>query len=101
MPQAEQDIDEALNYIANELCNPDAAEKLIDGMAEIMGTVSAFPFSFPTLKDKRLTQGNEYRRADINNFVLIFKVAEDLREVRVMAALYAPSDVVARLLKRI
>ena len=101
LPQAEQDIENALNYISNELCNPDAADKLIDDMMEIMDNVSLFPYSLPTLKDKRLTQGNEYRRADVNNFVLIYKVAEDVKEVRVMAALYGPSDVVARLLKRI
>ena len=101
LPQAEQDIEEALNYISNELCNPDAANKLIDNMVEIMENVSMFPYSLPTLKDKRLAQGNEYRRADVNNFVLIYKVAEDVREVRVMAPLYAPSDVVARLLKRL
>lgn len=101
LPQAEQDIEEALNYISNELCNPDAANKLIYNMTDIMENISMFPYSLPTLKDKRLAQGNEYRRADVNNFLLIYKVAGDVREVRVMAALYAPSDVVARLLKRL
>lgn len=70
-------------------------------MMEIMENVSMFPYSLPTLNDERLMKGNEYRRADVNNFVLICKITEDVQEVRVMAAFYGSSDVVERLLKRI
>lgn len=101
LPQAEADIREALNYISNELCNPDAANKLLSDMVDAMENVSLFPNSHPKLNDKRLTAGNEYRRVVVNNFVLIYKVVEEVREVRVMAALYAPSDVVSRLIKRL
>lgn len=100
LPQAESDIAEVLNYISNTLCNPDASIKLLDDIAKIMENVSRFPYSLPILKDKRLTSDKEYRRADVNNFVLIYRISEDVKEVRVMAALYAQSDVVSRLLKR-
>ena len=101
LPQAESDIEETLNYIAEKLFNPTAAIKLLEDMEKTMRSVSQFPYSRPQLKDERLTLGADYRRADINNFVLIYKVVEEVREVRLMAFFYAPSDVVARLFKRI
>ena len=101
LPQAESDIEQALNYISVDLCNPDAAVGLLNDITKMMENVSRFPYALPTLTDKRLTLGKEYRRADVNNFVIIYKIAEEQKEVRVMAALYAASDVVARLLKRL
>lgn len=101
LPQAEADIRDVLQYISNELCNPDAANKLLTDMIEAMESVSMFPNSRPKLNDKKLTADNEYRRIDVNNFVLIYKVVEEVREIRVMACLYAPSDVISRLIKRL
>lgn len=101
LPQAESDIEETLSYIAEKLFNPSAAVKLMEDIEETMRSVSQFPYSKPQLKDKRLTLVADYRRADVNNFVLIYKVVEEVKEVRIMAAFYAPSDILARLLKRI
>ncbi len=55
----------------------------------------------PLLKNNLVTDKNEYRRADIDNFVIVYKVVEESKEVRIMAAFYAPSDIVQRFLKRI
>lgn len=101
LPQAESDINEVLNYISIDLCNPDAAVKLLNDMTEMMENVSRFPYSLPVLKDNRLTSGKEYRRADVNNFVLIYKIAEEAKEVRIMAAFYASSEIVSRFLNRL
>lgn len=101
LPQAEQDIGQTVKYIAEELCNPSAAVKLLSDMQNAMINVSKFPYSGQKLKDKRITLGAEYRRVEVNNFVLIYKVAEEEKEVRVMAAFYGASDVVARLIDRI
>lgn len=101
LPQAESDIEDTLKYISEELHNPTAADKLLSNMMETMKNISMFPYSRPTIKDERVTLGKEYRRADIENFVLIYKIVEELKEIRIMAAFYGPSDVVARMLKRI
>ena len=45
-----------------------------------MKIISVFPYSSPTIKDERVTLGNEYRRANIENFVLIYKVVEELKK---------------------
>jgi hypothetical protein len=55
----------------------------------------------PLLKNNLVTDKNEYRRADIDNFVIAYKVVEESKEARIMAAFYTPSDIVQRFLKRI
>ncbi len=74
LPQAESDIKETLDYIAEKLFNPTAAVKLIEKMEETMQSISLFPYSRSKLNDERLTLGMEYRRAEVDNFVLIYKV---------------------------
>ena len=101
LPQAEADIEETLKYISEELCNPTAAVKLIEDMQEAMENISLFPYSCPTIKDEKVTLGTEYRRVVVGNFVLIYKVVEEEKEVRIMAVFYGSSNVIVRLLKRI
>ncbi|MDE5667028.1 MAG: type II toxin-antitoxin system RelE/ParE family toxin [Clostridia bacterium] len=101
LPQAEKDIDETLSYISNELENPQAAKNLLGHIIKTIEIVTEFPYSMPLLKNNLVTDKNEYRRADIDNFVIIYKVVEESKEVRIMAAFYTPSDIVQRFLKRI
>lgn len=99
--QAEDDIAETLAYISDELKNPQAARKLWTEIFNTIDTITAFPYSMATLKNKKITLGKEYRRAEVNNFVIIYKVVEEAKEVRIMAVFYGASDVVARLIERL
>ncbi|MCM1534124.1 MAG: type II toxin-antitoxin system RelE/ParE family toxin [Corallococcus sp.] len=99
--QAEQDISQTLAYISNELHSPKSAQKLLQDLISTVDTITSFPYSMATLKDIKIPNGDIYRRAEVNNFVLIYKVVEGVKEVRIMAVFYAPSDVSARLTKRI
>lgn len=99
--QAQDDITEILSYIREYLHNPSAAAKLLDDILSIVDTISNFPLSMPLIANAALTNGQEYRRAIVDNFVLIYKVVEEVREVRIMAAFYAMSDIFARFLERL
>lgn len=100
-PQAIEDIDETLAYITNELENPDAAKKLFEELEKTFERIALFPYSMAKIRNDDITLGKEYRRAEVNNFVLIYKVTEEPRQVRVMAAFYGPSDVIRRLSERL
>ncbi|MCH5158802.1 MAG: type II toxin-antitoxin system RelE/ParE family toxin [Clostridiales bacterium] len=100
-PQAIEDIEEALAYITNEFDNEIAAKKLFDKITETVDRIALFPRAMPKVKNDGITLGKEYRRADVDNFVLIYKIEEKEKEVRIMAAFYGPSDVISRLLKRL
>lgn len=99
--QAEDDIIETLSYISDELKNPQAAQKLWTDILNTVDRIRAFPYLGAMLKNEKITLGKEYRRAEVNNFVMIYKVVEEAKEVRIMAVFYGASDVVARLTERL
>ena len=101
LPEAEADIDEILGYIANGLCNPAAARTLWRDMIEAIERAARFPYAMPVLKNEIIGNGNEYRRLDVDNHVPVYKIVGEVKEIRIMAVLYAPSNVAARLLGRI
>ena len=99
--QAQDDITEILTYVREHLRNPSASAKLLNDILALVDTISNFPYSMPLIANAVLTNGQEYRRAIVNNFVLIYKVVDELHEVRIMAAFYAMSDVLANFLERL
>lgn len=101
LPQAEKDITDILDYIANELSNPTAAKNLWSNIKESIERARMFPYAMPLLKNERITTGKEYRRSDVNNYVVIYKVVEELKQIRIFAVLYGKSDVMARVLNRL
>ena len=101
LPQAEADISDILDYIANDLSNATAAEHLWVDMIEAIGRAKTFPYAMPVVKNERITLGAEYRRLDVNNYTLIYKIAEDEKEIRIFAVFYGPSNVLSKLLNRI
>ena len=99
--QAEQDISQTLAYITEELKSPMAAQNLFTEIVSMIDAISMFPYSMPKLKNDKISLGNEYRTAFVNNFVLIYKIVEELKEVRIMAVLYASSDIISRVIERL
>lgn len=88
---AENDIDEILEYISINLSNPEAAKKLWNNIKEGIKRISMFPYAMPTYKGKYINDEKEYRRLDIHNFAIIYKIIEDIKEIRIMTAFYTPS----------
>lgn len=101
LPQAETDISDILGYIENELLNPSAAKDLWADIKEAIGRAQMFPYAMPIIKNKRIALGKEYRRLDVNNYAVIYKVVEEQKEIRIFAVFYGPSNVVARVLGRV
>lgn len=99
--QAKDDISEILSYVRDNLKNLSAAAKLLNDVLNAVDVISSFPCSMPLIADEKLTKGQPYRKAIVNNFVLIYKVVDEQKEVRVMAAFYAMSDVFSRFFDRI
>lgn len=100
LPQAEKDITEILDYITNGLSNPTAAMNLWSDIKEAIGRAKMFPYAMPLLRNERITLGREYRRLDVNNYVVVYKVVEELKQVRIFAVFYGPSNVLAKVLNR-
>ncbi|MDD4000427.1 MAG: type II toxin-antitoxin system RelE/ParE family toxin, partial [Bacilli bacterium] len=88
---AKNDIDEILEYISINLSNPEAAKKLWNNLKDGVKRISMFPYAMPTYKGKFINNEKEYRRLNINNFAIIYKIIEDIKEIRIMTAFYTPS----------
>ena len=101
LSEAEDEIDKILDYIVNDLKNPTAAKKLWCDMLMAMERIEAFPYAMPKLQGEFVPIGTEYRRIDVGIFVLIYKIVDELKEIRIVAAAYASSDLEMKLLKRL
>lgn len=87
-PLAEDDIDGVLAYIANSLCNTKAAKDLLDKIGSAIDNICNFPYSFADCSCY-LIADDKIRHIPIDNYVLIYEIAEYDREIRILRFRYA------------
>ena len=87
-PLAEQDIDSALNYIAENLCNAKAATDLFSKIESTIDTICAFPRSSSDCLCF-LIQDENIRHVPIDNYVLIYEIVDELKEIRILRFRYS------------
>ena len=89
--RTQADMDNALDYIAVELCNPYAALNLLDGFEECFKNLKQFPLSCTELKANTSLK-RVYRWVLVENYIVLFTVDEPNQTVTVMRVLYGTSD---------
>ena len=87
-PSANADLFNALKYIAFELENPQAATKLADGIEKCYTDLEEFPAAHEFCRDPVLARIG-YRRYAVGNYLVIFRIVEDMKEVRVLHILHS------------
>lgn len=90
-PIANQDIDNALNYISVELCNPKAAADLLSKIEYAIENIVEFPFSLPDCKIFLMTD-ESIRHIYVDNYCLIYEVKEDSKQLNILRFLYCKID---------
>ena len=81
LPLFERDLNEAVDYIKYELCNPKAAGKLIDDIELAIMKRRVNPKSFEkfySLKERI----HPYYRIYVGNYVVFYVVINDTMEIR-------------------
>ena len=81
-PSANADLFNALKYIAYELKNPQAAANLADGIERCYADLEEFPAAHELCRDPVLSRTG-YRRYAVDNYLVIFRIVEDVKEVLV------------------
>ena len=81
LPLAEQDLLEALDYVAKALEAPEAARALLAEFDRTVQRIAAFPYACPLYRTDR-PMHDEIRMAPIKNYVLYYAVFEDRVELR-------------------
>lgn len=90
-PRAQKDIDGALDYIAFELCNPQAALNLLNDFVKCFENLKRFPFSGTELK-ANISLKYLYRWILVEDYIVLYTIDNSQEIVTVMRVLYATSD---------
>ena len=91
-PKAQWDMDEAFDYIAFQLENPQAAYDLIDGIYSATGDLSSMPERFPVWK--RGSMGPKgVRFLCVKKFNVFYVIDKKRRRVSVTRIIYGRRNI--------
>lgn len=90
-PSANADLFNALKYIAFDLENQQAAEKLADGVGKAFADLEEFPAAHELCRDPVLGRMG-YRRYQVGKYLVIFRIVENAQEVRVLHVFHASQN---------
>ncbi|MBQ7699412.1 MAG: type II toxin-antitoxin system RelE/ParE family toxin [Clostridia bacterium] len=88
---AQNDIESIVDYIAVQLDNRIAAIDFLNAIEKCYSHLSDNPYIFAKSSDARLEQEG-YRKARIKNYLLMFKIREDRKEVFIYRVFYSASN---------
>ena len=88
---AEADVDEAFDYIANELVNPDAASAFADELEEKLEEVCNTPKAGRPVHNPYLKR-DDVRRLLVKSFVVYYLVNEKEEKIVILRVVYNRRD---------
>ncbi len=90
LPIFEEDLNKIVDYITNELNNPEAAHKLVNDVEQAILERLYAPASFAIFSSKKKRE-HPYYRIYVRNFSIFYVVIDDTMEVR--RILYSKRDI--------
>ena len=91
LPIARHDMVEIAKYISQELCSPQAAEKLADEMIQVAERLTAFPYVYPVHRTSKPLK-NEYRKLIVKSYIMFYWVNEKEKKVIIARVIYYRRD---------
>ena len=95
-PQALRDMTEIVTYIADDLKNPGAAERLAERLVHAIESLTRLPSRCPLYLPSRPLR-REYRRLRVESYLVLFTMSEKDEVVTVARVLYAKRELDAHL----
>ena len=95
-PQALRDMTEIVTYIADDLKNPDAAERLAERLVHAIESLATLPSRCPLHLPSRPLR-REYRRLRVESYLVLFTMSEKDEIVTIARVLYAKRELDAHL----
>lgn len=89
--RAYRDLDGIYKYIANDLSEPIAASNLIDALEEAILSLEYLPERGAIRRIGAYANG-DYRQLFVKNYVIVYKVLNDNKEVHIVTVRYASSN---------
>ncbi len=88
---AHEDLDEIVSYIAVNLSNKIAAASFLDEVEKCYSYLKSNPWIYEKCLNSHLEKEG-YRRVPIKNYLLIYKIEEEIKTVSVMRFFYGAQD---------
>ncbi len=85
---AKQDSSKIAQYIKNDLCNPEAAVRLVEEIVDSAEKLSSFPYSHPVYYPIRPLK-KEYRNFPVKSYMIFYNVNEQEHTVTISRIIYA------------
>ena len=85
--RAKQELKEIYEYISKSLMEENTADKLIDKIEKELLQLEDIPEGFSVIENYR-KKDFEYRRLQINNYVAIYRIDKEKREVYIIRIVY-------------
>lgn len=89
--RAYSDLDAIFAYIADSLLEPGAALKLVAELEQAILSLEDFPKRGAARRVGAYADGR-YRQLLVKNYVIVYRVVEETKEVYVVTVRYTPSD---------
>lgn len=89
--RANRDLEEIFKYIANSISEPLTAEKMIDALENAIVSLEFFP-ERGSIRQNGIYANKNYRQLFVKNYVIIYKVLKECKEVHIVTIRYAPSN---------
>jgi plasmid stabilization system protein ParE len=88
---AERDLDGIIGYIIESLENRSAAAALLDAIGRCYSDIESMPLMYEACRDPYL-KSLGYRKAIINNYIMVYKVDEERETVYIMRFFHGKQD---------
>lgn len=90
-PEASRDLEQIYDYITGHLLEPGTAERMIDRLEQAILSLNRMPERNP-VRQIGVYAGQGYRQMFIQNYVIVYRVLRQKKEVHVITVRYAPSQ---------
>lgn len=92
LPQAETDLDEIYNYIANTIQEPGIASNQKNRILDQIRKLNQFPKRCPLFKSEPwYSQGLRYLIVD--NYLAVYKIVEESETIAIITIVYAKRNI--------
>ena len=92
-PHANEDMAQALQYISENLHNPQAAIDLLNEIEKEIDRICTFPYAQPDCTCFLITNP-EFRHTQVDNYTLVYRIKEDENLLRILFFRYAKMDLI-------
>lgn len=95
---AEKDLESALEYISDQLCNAKAASELLSKTDKTIENICLFPYSYPDCT-YYLIGDESIRHAIVDNYVLIYEVKDEEKQINILRFRYTRMNLAKLVIK--